>query len=57
MEALAHRAHAIRDQLSDEFQEGYDERHGKARVLNLMGRYERVQALLAILRDQTGVLA
>ncbi|MDX6436759.1 MAG: hypothetical protein QOK34_1593 [Gaiellaceae bacterium] len=58
LRALASRAHAIRDQLSDEFTVGYDERAGKAQVLSLMERYERTQALLAVIRDQvTGVIA
>lgn len=57
VEALAHRAHAMRDELSDEFGMSYDERNGPARVLSLMGRYRRIQALLAVLRDRTAVPA
>lgn len=49
VKAIAHRAHAIRDELSDEFGEGYEERLGKAKVLRLRERYQRTQALITML--------
>ena len=49
VEAIAHRAHAIRDELSDEFGAGYEERLGKGKVLRLRERYQRTQALNTIL--------
>ncbi len=49
VEAIAHRAHAIRDELSDEFGAGYEERLGKAKVLRLRERYQRTQALITML--------